>query len=69
MKIVEVKKEAIEITSEDWQKMYDLAEDFRKICNHSYTCNPNCPMFKFCDNNSKSPMDYLYSLINFLEEN
>jgi len=69
MKIVEVKKETIEITSEDWQKMYELAEDFRKICDYDGSCTIDCPMYKFCDNHSESPKEYLYDLIKFLDDN
>lgn len=64
MKLVEVKKTAIEVNSEDWRKLGSLSHDFNQICDSS-SC-PTCPLTKFCENHD-CPSDYFTDLYNFLD--
>ena len=65
MKIVEIKKTAIEISTEDWSKLGSLRHDFDKICDSS-TCSI-CPLAKFCENHD-CPGSYLADLYEFLDD-
>ena len=64
MKLVEIKKTALEVTSEDWYCLGHLEQDFTKFCDES-TCR-TCPMEKFCAAH-EAPDHYLTALIEYLD--
>lgn len=66
MKIVEIKKTALEIGAEDWSKLGSLRHDFDEICD-SCSC-PTCPLKTFCENHDCCPGSYLTDLYNFLDD-
>ena len=66
MKIVEIKKTAIEISSEDWSKLEGLRLDFNEICDLC-SCS-TCPLKTFCENHDCCPGSYLTDLCNFLDD-
>ena len=65
MKLVEIKKVALEMDTEDWSKLGSLRHDFDKICDSSFC--PTCPLAKFCENHD-CPGDYLADLYEFLDD-
>lgn len=65
MKLVEVKKTAIEVSPDDWRKLSSLIHDFNQIC-ESNTCF-TCPLTKFCEDHD-GPVDYLTDLYKFLDD-
>ena len=65
IKLVEIKKVALEMDAEDWKKLGSLSRDFDKICD-SISC-PACPLEKFCEKNG-CPSDYLADLYNYLDD-
>ena len=65
MKLVEIKKTAIELSPDDWKKLASLQHDFDEICD-SCSC-PTCPLAKFCENH-ESPELFLKTLYNFLDD-
>ena len=66
MKVVEIKKTALEVTQEDWNRLGSLLSDFSNICENS--CCQNCPMRIFCKEYNP-PARYLSKLYHFLDEN
>lgn len=64
MKLVEIKKVALEISSEDWNRLGTLMQDFTKVCDES-TCH-TCPLEKFCAMH-EDPGHYLSALYEFLD--
>lgn len=64
MKLVEVKKIAIEVNSEDWKKLASLMNDFNQICD-SNSCS-TCPLTKFCEAHD-CPGNYFTDLYKFLD--
>ena len=65
MKLVEIKKVALEVSSEDWHNLGSLMQDFAKVCDES-TCMA-CPMEKFCAAH-EAPDHYLAALFNYLDK-
>ena len=65
MKVIEIKKNALEITQEDWNHLGSLLSDFSHICKTNY-CD-NCPLSKFCDTEIHNPAVYLQRLYDFLD--
>lgn len=66
MKVVEIKKTAIEISPEDWSKLGSLQHDFEEIC-ASCSC-PTCSLTVFCKSHDYCPGSYLADLYNFLDD-
>ena len=64
MKLVEIKKVALEISSEDWNRLGTLMQDFTKVCDES-TCH-TCPLEKFCAMH-EDPGHYLSALFEYLD--
>ena len=67
MKIVDLKKEAIEVTKEDWHMLGELAMGFQRVCDH-YICCDDCPLRYFHDEHELCPSKYLFDLIAFLDD-
>ena len=65
MKLVEIKKVALEISSEDWNRLGTLLQDFAKICDES-SCT-TCPLGKFCEEH-EAPDNYLSALLTYLDK-
>lgn len=65
MKIVEIRKTALEVDSEDWSALSRLIIGFRTICD-SMECS-KCPLENFCDKND-SPAEYIGNLIAYLDD-
>ena len=71
MKLIEVKKTAIETTAEDWKKLGELSKDFLKIC-ISYSdsdlgCGTAFPFHPFCMKH-ESPTEYFDALMDYLDD-
>jgi len=64
MKTVEIKKTALVIEQEDWNRLGSLISDFRHICDTTF-CD-NCPLQKFCED-ADTPYNYLSSLFSYLD--
>ena len=66
MKVVEIKKKALEVDKEDWHMMGELAMRFKEVCEQVYSCK-DCPLEKFCEDRDEHPADYLFNLMEFLD--
>ena len=67
MKVVEIKKKALEIDKEDWHMMSELATGFKNVCEHFQRCI-DCPLYSFNGDKCICPSEYLFDLMEFLDD-
>ena len=65
MKVIEMKKYALEFSAEDWQKLGSLMVDFQNLCGEVPDCD-SCPMQKFCESH-EHPANYVTDLYDYLD--